>query len=80
MCITGGKGAAKSSDRAIKGETEWTLIDDSFDFHFSLYPNDLVRVNQKGRHHLWVLQWMHRGNRQYNLWAHDRTRQLAKKE
>jgi CRISPR-associated endonuclease Csn1 len=34
---------------AFKDEPEWTLIDDSFEFLFSLYPNDLLRVSQKGK-------------------------------
>lgn len=32
---------------AFKDEHEWTLIDESFDWCFSLYPNDLVKVTQK---------------------------------
>lgn len=34
---------------AAKEESEWTLIDETFEFCFSLYPNDLVRVVQKGK-------------------------------
>lgn len=34
---------------AFKDEAEWTLIDDSFEFCFSLHSNDLVRVQQKGK-------------------------------
>ena len=37
-------------DRAIvafKDENEWTLIDDSFAFMFSVYPNDLLRITLK---------------------------------
>ena len=30
--------------RAYKAETEWTLIDKSYDFLFSLYPNTLLEV------------------------------------
>ena len=32
---------------AYKDESEWTLLDDSFTFCFSLYPNDLIRVKLK---------------------------------
>jgi CRISPR-associated endonuclease Csn1 len=37
-------------DRAIvafKDEAEWTLIDDTFQFCFSLHPNDLIRITQR---------------------------------
>jgi len=54
-------------DRAIvafKDEDEWTQIDDSFEFLFSLYPNDLVRVTQKSKAQIfWVLRRLPSGNR-----------------
>src|SRR5690606_37205272 len=58
---------------AFKDEDEWTLIDESFQFCFSLYPNDLVRIQQKNKP---VIQGYyascHRGTGNLNLWAHDR--------
>ncbi len=42
-------------DRAIvafKDEVEWTRIDGSFDWCFSLHPNDLVRVRLRSEAHL----------------------------
>ncbi|MBI1175549.1 MAG: type II CRISPR RNA-guided endonuclease Cas9 [Sideroxydans sp.] len=42
--------ANKLPDRAATANTprtEWTLIDDNFDFHFSLYPNDLIKLKNK---------------------------------
>ena len=39
-------------NRAIvqgKDESEWTLIDESFAFLFSLHPNDFIRVKRKGK-------------------------------
>lgn len=69
-------------DRAIvqaKDEDEWTLIDDSFDFCFSLYPNDLVRVSQKGKSPiLGYYASCHRGTGNVNIWAHDRSQQVGK--
>ena len=34
---------------AHKAEDQWTLIDDSFEFLFSLYPNDFVRLRFRGK-------------------------------
>ena len=69
-------------DRAIvafKDEAEWTLIDEGFQFCFSLYPNDLVRVTQKGKAPiLGFYSSCHRGTGNINIWAHDRSRQVGK--
>lgn len=64
---------------AFKDEAEWTLIDDSFEFCFSLYANDLVRVQQKGKAAiLGYYSSCHRGTGNINLWAHDRNQQVGK--
>lgn len=34
---------------AHKPRSEWDVIDDSFQFRFSLYPNDLIRLRQRGK-------------------------------
>ena len=69
-------------DRAIvafKDESEWTLIDDSFSFCFSLYPNDLVRVQQKAKNAiLGYYSSCHRGTGNFNIWAHDRNQNVGK--
>lgn len=69
-------------NRAIvqaKDEAEWTLIDDSFQFMFSLYPNDLVRVTQKGKNPIiGYYSSCHRGTGNINLWAHDRSQNVGK--
>ncbi|WP_415384939.1 type II CRISPR RNA-guided endonuclease Cas9 [Pseudomonas aeruginosa] len=63
-------------NRAIvqgKNESEWTLIDDSFEFLFSLYPNDFVRVQQKGKPVIeGYFASAHRVTGTINLWLHDR--------
>lgn len=64
---------------AFKDEAEWTLIDDSFNFLFSLNPNDFVQVQQKGKSAiLGYYSSCHRGTGNLNLWAHDRNKQVGK--
>ena len=64
---------------AFKDEDEWTLIDDSFEFCFSLHSNDLVRVQQKGKAAiLGYYSSCHRGTGNLNLWTHDRSLQVGK--
>jgi CRISPR-associated endonuclease Csn1 len=69
-------------DRAIvafKDEEEWTLIDESFQFLFSLHPNDLVRVAQKGKQPIQgYYSSCHRGTGNLNIWAHDRSNAVGK--
>lgn len=63
-------------NRAIvqgKDESEWTLIDESFAFLFSLHPNDFIRVQQKSKPILeGYFSSAHRGTGNINLWLHDR--------
>lgn len=64
---------------AFKDESDWTSIDDSFSFCFSLHPNDLVRVHQKGKEPLLgYFGSCHRGTGNINLWAHDRSQRVGK--
>lgn len=69
-------------NRAIvqgKNEDEWTLIDDTFDFCFSLYPNDFVRVTQKGKPSIGgYYSSCHRGTGNLNIWTHDRNISIGK--
>lgn len=69
-------------NRAIvqsKDEEEWTVIDESFAFCFSLYPNDLVKVQQNGKPAiLGYYSSCHRGTGNINLWTHDRNHQVGK--
>ncbi len=69
-------------DRAIvqaKDEDEWTLIDNSFDFCFSLYPNDLIKISQKGKPPLiGYYGSCNRNTGAINLWAHDRSNAIGK--
>lgn len=73
------KGLPNRAIVAFKEEPEWTLIDDSFAFLFSLYPNDLVRVQQKGKAALLgYYASCHRGTGSISLWAHDRSSLIGK--
>ena len=64
---------------AFKDEDEWTLIDESFAFMFSLYPNDLVKVQQKGKHPIsGYFASCHRGTGNINIWTQDRKKSVGK--
>jgi CRISPR-associated endonuclease Csn1 len=63
---------------AHKDEDEWPLIDDSFGFCFSMYPNDLIRVTQKQGVFFGYYAGCDRGSGNINLWAHDRNQQVGK--
>lgn len=69
-------------NRAIvqaKDESEWTQIDDSFAFLFSVYPNDFLRVQQRGKPAIQgYFSSAHRGTGNINLWLHDRSTQASK--
>ncbi|MSQ71770.1 MAG: type II CRISPR RNA-guided endonuclease Cas9 [Betaproteobacteria bacterium] len=73
------KGLPNRAIIAFKDEEIWTLIDDSYAWCFSLYPNDLVRVSQKGKTPiLGYYSSCHRGTGNINIWAHDRNQQVGK--
>lgn len=68
-------------DRAIvafKDEAEWTPIDDSFAFLYSVYPNDLIRIALKKQTHIGYFASCHRGTGAFNLWSQDRNTQVGK--
>ena len=61
-------------DRAIvqrKDEEDWQLIDDSFNFKFSLHPNDLVEVITKKARIFGYFASCHRGTGNINIRIHD---------
>jgi len=69
-------------DRAIvafKDEEEWTLIDESYAFLFSVYPNDFVCVQQRGKPLVeGYYAGLDRANGNINVWAHDRAASVGK--
>ncbi len=72
------KGLPNRAIVASKDEAEWTLIDDSFNFCFSLYPNDLVRVGLKNETILGYFSGCDRSTGNIGLWAHDRNQSVGK--
>jgi CRISPR-associated endonuclease Csn1 len=64
---------------AFKDEDEWTLIDThNFEFDFSLYPNDLLRVSLKRETILGYYAGCDRSDGKISLWAHDRNLAVGK--
>ena len=61
-----------------KDESEWTQIDETFAFHFSIYPNDFVRVILKGDVREGYYAGCDRFTAAINLWAHDRNKAIGK--
>lgn len=57
---------------AYKDEDQWTMVDESFDWLFSLYPNDLVRITLKSACHFGYYGSCNRSTGAINLWTHDR--------
>ncbi|MCC6870378.1 MAG: type II CRISPR RNA-guided endonuclease Cas9 [Burkholderiales bacterium] len=64
---------------ANKSENEWTLIDATYQFCFSLYPNDLVSITQKGKSPtIGYFAGCDRNTGAISLWAHDRNSSVGK--
>ncbi|QKJ67318.1 type II CRISPR RNA-guided endonuclease Cas9 [Deefgea piscis] len=64
---------------AAKEESDWTQIDDTFSFCFSLHPNDLVRIQLKGKPAIeGYYSGCDRATGGVNLWVHDRNQAIGK--
>jgi CRISPR-associated endonuclease Csn1 len=72
------KGLPNRGIVAFTAEDEWTLIDDTFNWCFSLYPNDLVRVTLRKGVHVGYFASCNRSTGAINLWAHDRSKKVGK--
>lgn len=58
---------------AAKDESEWTVMDDSYTFLFSLNPNDWVKVSFKNKPtQEGYFSGMNRHTASISLWTHDR--------
>jgi CRISPR-associated endonuclease Csn1 len=64
---------------AFKPEEEWTLIDDSYRFLFSLYPNDWVTVRLKREVREGYYAGLNRATGNIDIWLHDRNQIMGKK-
>lgn len=61
-----------------KDESDWDEMDDSFEFRFALYPNDLVEVvTKKGRIFGYYVS-CHRGTGNINIRIHDADKSVGK--
>lgn len=63
---------------AYKDEQEWTLIDDNFEWCFSLHPNDLVKVRLKNEVFLGYYAGTDRSTGAISIYAHDRNNAVGK--
>ena len=67
------KGLPNRAIVAFKDEEEWTLVDESFEWCFSLYPNDLLQVTQRsGETVFGYYRGCHSGTGALNIALHDR--------
>ncbi|WP_300453824.1 type II CRISPR RNA-guided endonuclease Cas9 [Accumulibacter sp.] len=64
---------------AFKPEDQWTLIDESYSFLFSLYPNDwlTIRLSKEVREGYYV--GLDRSTGGIDLWLHDRNQTQGRK-
>ena len=73
------KGLPNKAIISSKDENEWTLIDESFAFLFSLYPNDLIKVQQRDKPPIvGYFAGCHRGTGNLNIWTQDRKKSVGK--
>ncbi len=63
---------------AHKDENEWPEVDESYEFVFTVHPNDLLRIQQKKESFLGYYAGCDRGSGNVNLWAHDRSNRVGK--
>ncbi|OIQ75100.1 CRISPR-associated endonuclease Cas9 [mine drainage metagenome] len=72
---------AELPNRAVvqaKPEEEWTLMDDSHQFLFSLHPNDWVTIRLKGEVREGYFSGLDRATGTVSLWIHDRNQTIGK--
>ena len=64
---------------ATKLEEDWPIMDGSYTFLFSLYPNDWVRLRLKKEEiREGYYSGLDRGTGSINIWCHDRNRTIGK--
>ena len=68
-------------NRAIvagKDENDWQVIDESFNFCMSLYPNDLIKLEFKNKVEFGYYRSCQRGTGNINICVHDRNQNIGK--
>ena len=63
---------------ANKPESEWTEIDESYQFLFNLFSNDLIKITLKKETWFGYFIGLHRGTGAVNILAHDRSMYFGK--
>lgn len=63
---------------AGKPRSSWTLIDDSFEFLFSLYPNDVVSLKKQDEEYLGYFAGLDVSTGAINILVHDRDKNCGK--
>lgn len=61
-----------------KPENEWDVMDESYTFLFTLYPNDWLEVRQKNEVKEGYFAGLDRSTGNINLWTHDRDQRIGK--
>lgn len=72
---------AKLPDRLLtitKPESEWPELDDTYQFLFTLHPNDWVTVKLKGEERAGYFAGLDRATGAISLWTHDRNQSVGK--
>lgn len=62
-----------------KPECDWDEMDDSYQFLFSLYPNDWLEVELKNNTWRGYYAGLDRSTGAVHLWVHDRNQQVGNK-
>jgi CRISPR-associated endonuclease Csn1 len=62
---------------AYKDEDEWDLMDESFVWCFSLYPNDLIHIATKKETFFGYYAGTDRSTGAISIWAHDRNQAVG---
>jgi CRISPR-associated endonuclease Csn1 len=63
---------------AFKPEGEWTVMDESHQFLFTLHPNDWVCIRLKNESREGYFSGLNRATGNINLWLHDRNQTQGK--
>lgn len=60
-----------------KSEADWKEIDETYNFCFSLYPNDLIHIKTKSKNLVGYFAGADRATGNFNFWSHDRNENIG---